>query len=205
MFKYLMEPIGPYGKRVFILVSSVGRLEGNFFYIDNAEAVLEVLQKRQELIVCGGQSEAYFRGADRVARGAHGERGAPRLGVGYGAERHIFERELSARGYAVDFDDKAYVIDVVGEDALELLHVVGRECVALGNKLVAVGLNLLRFVERFIKRGDLRLQALYSALPLISVVGVHRKEPYCGGYEYRWKKYAHIIYSESYRIYCVCG
>ena len=120
---------------------------------------------------------------------------APRLGVGYGAERHIFEREISARGYAVDFDDKAYVIDVVGEDALELLHVVGRECVALGNKLVAVGLKLLRFVERFIKRGDLRLQALYPALSLISVVGVHRKEPYCGGYEYRWKKYAHIIVS----------
>ena len=200
-----MEPVGPYGKRVFILVSRIGGFEGNLFYIDNAEAVLEVLQKRQELIVRGGQSEAYFRGADRVARGAYGERGAPRLGVGYGAKRHIFEREVAARGYAIDVDDKAYVIDVVRQNALELLDIVGRECVALGDELVAVGLKLLRFVERFIKRGDLRLQALYPALSLISVVGVHRKEPYCGGYEYRWKKYAHIIYSESYRIYWVCG
>src|SRR3989344_8191599 len=131
MFKYLMEPVCPYSKRVFILVARVGGFEGNLFYIDNTEAVLEVLQKREKLIVCGGQSKADFRGAYRIARGAYGERGAPRLGIGYGAKRHIFERKVTARGYAVDVDDKAYVIDVVRQDALEFLDIVGRECVAL--------------------------------------------------------------------------
>ena len=178
-----MQPIGPDGKRKLVVVESA-RLEGNLFYINHAQTVLEVLQKSEEVIVRRRKAEAYLGGTDLVSGGADGKRGAAVFGVGDSAERDIFKRKAVARRDAVDVDDKAYVIDVVREYALNLLDIFHGKGVAFGNKLVAAGFKLLRLVERFVKRGHSGLQAFYASRALIGVVGVHNKEPYRGGYQY---------------------
>ena len=80
-------------------------------------------------------------------------------------------------GDAVDVDDEANGVDIIGQNILKLLHIVVRKTIALGQQLIAHRVELCRLVEGIIVRGILRRKRQRR---LIGRVGIKNKEPDCG-------------------------
>ena len=70
-------------------------------------------------------------------------------------KRHIRECQAVPRGNVVDVYDKAYIVYVVREHRVPIFEPIRCKCVALCQKLVPHGPELLRFVERLVIGGNL--------------------------------------------------
>src|SRR3989338_3270995 len=173
-----MEPVGPYGD-VDIVIGAAGGMEAYLLDVYHAQAVLEVLDKEEEVLVGCGTPEGHRHRAYGLAGGADRRGAARAFGVGHRAERNPLERQAAGGGDMVDVDNEADVVDVVVEHALELLYVIRRDGVVYLPYLVPLALKVFCLVERLIERADLRLQRLGH---LIGGVGVRAEEPYSGDY-----------------------
>src|SRR3990167_11139513 len=118
----LMEPVGPYGD-VDVVVGAAGGMEAYLLDVYHAQAVLEVLDKEEEVLVGGSNSKGHRHRAYGLAGGADRRGAARAFGVGHRAERNPLERQAAGGGDMVDVDNEADVVVVVGGDGLGLFYV----------------------------------------------------------------------------------